>query len=87
MAAPMPKDTKEKAKAVPLHATKAVGVRGVLHLLIFDLDSRWGEWSASRPGHALDPEKGPPVPNVQEAGLRTTDSPDSSVLCDSFVLR
>jgi hypothetical protein len=27
-----------------------------------------GEWSASRPGHALPPEKGPPVPIVQEAG-------------------
>jgi hypothetical protein len=28
----------------------------------------WGEWSASRPGHALPPGKGPPVPIVQEAG-------------------
>jgi hypothetical protein len=28
-----------------------------------------GEWSASRPGHALAPGKGPPVPIVQEAGL------------------
>jgi hypothetical protein len=27
-----------------------------------------GEWSASRPGRALPPEKGPPVPIVQEAG-------------------
>jgi hypothetical protein len=27
-----------------------------------------GEWSASRPGRALPPEKGPPVPTVQEAG-------------------
>jgi hypothetical protein len=27
-----------------------------------------GEWSASRPGHALAPRKGPPVPIVQEAG-------------------
>jgi hypothetical protein len=26
------------------------------------------EWSASRPGHALPPGKGPPVPIVQEAG-------------------
>jgi hypothetical protein len=26
-----------------------------------------GEWSASRPGRALVPEKGPPVPIVQEA--------------------
>jgi hypothetical protein len=29
---------------------------------------RWGEWSASRPGRALPPGKGPPVPIVQEAG-------------------
>jgi hypothetical protein len=27
-----------------------------------------GEWSASRPGRALPPGKGPPVPFVQEAG-------------------
>jgi hypothetical protein len=27
-----------------------------------------GEWSASRPGRALLPGKGPPVPIVQEAG-------------------
>jgi hypothetical protein len=26
------------------------------------------EWSASRPGRALAPGKGPPVPTVQEAG-------------------
>jgi hypothetical protein len=28
-----------------------------------------GEWSASRPGRALLPGEGPPVPIVQEAGL------------------
>jgi hypothetical protein len=27
-----------------------------------------GEWSASRPGRALPPGKGPPVPTIQEAG-------------------
>jgi hypothetical protein len=27
-----------------------------------------GEWSASRPGRALPPEKEPPIPTVQEAG-------------------
>jgi hypothetical protein len=27
-----------------------------------------GKWSASRPGRALPPGKGPPVPIVQEAG-------------------
>jgi hypothetical protein len=28
----------------------------------------WGEWSALRPGHALAPGKGSPVPIVQKAG-------------------
>jgi hypothetical protein len=32
------------------------------------LDWGGGEWSASRPGRALPPGKGPPVPIVQEAG-------------------
>jgi len=41
---------------------------GLLILLIHDLGTRWGEWSASRPGRALPPGKGPPVPIVQEAG-------------------
>jgi hypothetical protein len=27
-----------------------------------------GEWSASRPGRAFPPGKGPPLPIVQEAG-------------------
>jgi hypothetical protein len=38
-------------------------------LLILDLDTRWGEWSASCPGCALAPGKGPLIPTVQEAGL------------------
>jgi hypothetical protein len=33
-----------------------------------NLGTRWGEWSASRPGRALPPGKEPPVPTVQEAG-------------------
>jgi hypothetical protein len=45
-----------------------LGGEEVYLLLIHDLGSRWGEWSASRPGRALPPEKGPPVPIVQEAG-------------------
>jgi hypothetical protein len=36
-------------------------------LLIHDLGTRWDEWSASRPGRALPPMKGPPVPIGQEA--------------------
>jgi uncharacterized membrane protein len=48
---------------------EAQGRRGLL--LIHDLESRWGEWSASHPGRALPPGKGPPVPIVQEAGWAT----------------
>jgi hypothetical protein len=36
-------------------------------LLIQDLGTSGGEWSASLPGRALAPGKGPPVPIVQEA--------------------
>jgi hypothetical protein len=37
-------------------------------LLILNLGTRWGEWSASRPGRALPPGKGPHAPIGQEAG-------------------
>jgi hypothetical protein len=40
----------------------------IIFLLILDLGSRWGEWSASRRGCALPPVKRPPVPFGQEAG-------------------
>jgi hypothetical protein len=46
---------------------EALGGEEVQLLLIHDLGTRWGEWSASRPGRALPPGKGPPVPIVQEA--------------------
>jgi hypothetical protein len=36
-------------------------------LLILDLDTRWGEWSDSRPGRALPLSKKRPVLIVQEA--------------------
>jgi hypothetical protein len=51
--------------------------RGVQLLLIHDLGTRWGEWSASRPGRALPPGKGPPSTHFTEdwvgsiAGLDT----------------
>jgi hypothetical protein len=35
-------------------------------LLILDLGTRWGEWSASRPDRALPAGKGLPVPIVQD---------------------
>jgi hypothetical protein len=47
---------------------EALGGEEVYLLLIRDLGTRWGEWSASHPGRALPPGKGPPVPIVQETG-------------------
>jgi hypothetical protein len=37
-------------------------------VFIPDLGTRWGELSASRPGHALPPGKRPPAPTGQKAG-------------------
>jgi hypothetical protein len=57
-----------KAKAVPIHATKAPGWRGVQLLLILNLGIRWG-WVVSvthRP--RIAPGKETPVFTVQEAG-------------------
>jgi hypothetical protein len=54
---------KGKSKAVPLHAMEAHGRRGGIaptHTKPRPLDG--GEWSASCPGRALPPGKGPPVP-------------------------
>jgi hypothetical protein len=59
--------TTYNGEAVPLHATKALGGREQL-LLILDLGTRWDEWSASYPCCTLAPGKGPPVTIVQEAG-------------------
>jgi hypothetical protein len=41
-----------------------MGGEDVLLLLIHDIATRWGEWSASRLSHALPPGEGP---LVQEA--------------------
>jgi hypothetical protein len=57
-----------KAKAVPLHAVKGLERRGGKLLLILDLGTRWGEWSASRPGRVLAPEKGPRYPLCRKLG-------------------
>jgi hypothetical protein len=55
-------------KAIPLHATKALG--GERRYISYSFSTSaldGGEWSASRPGRALAPAKGPPVPR-REAG-------------------
>jgi hypothetical protein len=59
----------KEGKAVPLHAMVALGGKGGIaptHTKTSALDG--GEWSASRPGRALPPGKGPQVPIEQEAG-------------------
>jgi hypothetical protein len=65
-----------KAKAIPLHATKAPGGGGQRRynsysFLTSALDG--GEWTPSRHGCALAPGKGPPVPIAQEAGWAPGD--------------
>jgi hypothetical protein len=44
-------------KAVPSHAMEALGGEEIQLLLINELGTRWGEWSASRSGRALSPGK------------------------------
>jgi hypothetical protein len=61
--------TTMKIKAVPLHAMEAlVGGRRYSFYSFTTSALDGGEWSASRPGHALPPGKGPPVLIGQEAG-------------------
>jgi hypothetical protein len=55
-----------KAKAVSIHVMERRG-RNYSSYSFTTLALDGGEWSASPPGRALDPEKGPPVPIVQEA--------------------
>jgi hypothetical protein len=55
-------------KAAPLHAVEEHGGErrySSYSYLTSALDG--GEWSSSRPGRALPPGKGPPVPILQEA--------------------
>jgi hypothetical protein len=59
----------KKGKVVPLRSIEAhlgEGRYSSYSFLTYALEG--GEWPASRPGRALPPAKGPPVPIVQEAG-------------------
>jgi hypothetical protein len=58
----------QNSKAVPAPVMMALGGEGVRSYLFLTSALDGGEWSASRPGRALDPGKGPSVPIVQEAG-------------------
>jgi hypothetical protein len=56
-------------KVVPLRSIEAhLGDRRYSSYSFLTSALEGGEWSASRPGRALFPEKEPPVPIVQEAG-------------------
>jgi hypothetical protein len=58
--------TKE-AKSAPLYATEALGGGGERRYSSYSFSTLalgGGEWSVSRPGRALPPGKGPPVPIV-----------------------
>jgi hypothetical protein len=58
-----------KGKAVPLRSIEAhLGDRRYSSYSFLTSALEGGEWSASRPGHALPAGKEPPVPTVQEAG-------------------
>jgi hypothetical protein len=56
---------KKSCPATTMQATR--GKEGKL-LLILDLSTRWGKWSASHLDHILPPGKGPLVPTGQKAG-------------------
>jgi hypothetical protein len=57
-----------KAKAVPLYDIKVLGGERWYSSYSYSTSALDGsEWSALRPGRALAPGKGPPVPIVQEA--------------------
>jgi hypothetical protein len=60
--------TEHKAKAVPQHTNGGAGGRMYNSYSFTTSALDGGEWSASRPGRALPPGKGPLVPIVQEAG-------------------
>jgi hypothetical protein len=58
-----------KVKAVSLHAMEALGGGRSYSSYSFSTSTLdVCEWSASRPGRALEKGKGPPEHNVQEAG-------------------
>jgi hypothetical protein len=65
----MASSEKGKRKAVPLRSIEAhLGDRRYSSYSFLTSALEGGEWSASRPGRALPPDKEPPVPTVQEAG-------------------
>jgi hypothetical protein len=64
----LPKVKKYKVKLSRYPMKTPTGERIYSSHLILTSALDAGEWSESRPGHALPPGKGPPVPIVQEAG-------------------
>jgi hypothetical protein len=69
MPEPKLKKVKIKRKEVPLRSIEAfLSDRRYSSYSFLTPALEGGEWSASRPGHALPLGKEPPVPTVQEAG-------------------
>jgi hypothetical protein len=63
-------DSKRKGKAVPQHTNVGAREVRIYSSYSFTTLALYGcEWPASRPGRALPPGKGPPVPIVQDTGL------------------
>jgi hypothetical protein len=61
------KKIKKKSKAVPIHAMEALGGERRYSSYSFTTSALdGGVWSASRPGRALPPGKGPPVPRLRK---------------------
>jgi hypothetical protein len=62
----------KEGKAVPLRSIEAhLGDRRYSSYSFLTSALEGDEWSASRPGRPLPPDKEPPVPTVQEAGWAT----------------
>jgi hypothetical protein len=56
------------SKAVPLPTCRRQGGEEMYLILILDLGTRWGEWSASRSDRALPLEKDPRYPLDRKLG-------------------
>jgi hypothetical protein len=64
----MLKDPRDKAKAVPLRATKALGGRKYSSYSFMTLALDGGDLSVSRPGRTLAPVKDPLYPLYRRLG-------------------
>jgi hypothetical protein len=61
-------DPLSATKTCPTMSWRRLGGDEVQLLLIFDLSTRWGDWSASRPGRGVPSEKDPLYPLYRRLG-------------------